>query len=136
MHKKKIIEFTRTDLVKAPIASSIRDIAKIMQGGIIGSVFLTDDDGKIKGMITDKAIFDLIVVGKNPLETKPADLMESIELVRQDTPALDVLALMEDKKITRVGVADMSGQMIGIVSRKKIKFEQLHILKEELGIQD
>jgi len=134
--KKKVLEFARTELVKSPITSTVRDLAKIMKGGIIGSVFLTDEKGKIKGMVTDKVIFDLIAEGKNPLEAKPADLMEKIIMVDQDMPALDALALMNEKNVTRLGIKNKAGELIGIVSKKKLQFEQLRIMKGELGIEE
>ena len=134
--KKRVLEFARTELVKSPITSTIQDLAQIMKGGIIGSVFLTDKNGKIKGIVTDKDIFDLISAGKNPLLAKPADLMKPITSVDEDTPALDVLALMDEKNVTRVGVKNKKGELIGVVSKKKLQFEQMRILKGDLGIEE
>jgi CBS domain-containing protein len=134
--KRKVVEFARTDLIKRPISSSIQDIARIMKDGIIGSVFLTGKDGKIEGFIADRAIFALIAEGKNPLLAKAADLMEKIVTVKEDTPALDVLDLMNKNSILRVGVTGADGSLIGIVSKKKLQFEQLRMLKSDLGIED
>jgi CBS domain-containing protein len=134
--KKKVSEFARTDLIKRPITSSIQDIAKIMKDGIIGSVFLTGKDGKIEGLIADRAIFALIAEGKNPLLVKPLDLMEKLVNVHHDTPALDVLDLMNKKSILRVGITGDDGSLLGIVSKKKLQFEQLRMLKCDLGIED
>ena len=134
--KKRVLEFARTELVTSPISSTIQDLAKIMKGGIIGSVFLTDENDKIMGMVTDKDIFDLIAAGKNPLLAKPAKLMKEITSVDEDTPALDVLALMDEKNLTRVGVNNKKGELIGVVSKKKLQFEQMRILKGDLGIEE
>nr|MDO8086948.1 CBS domain-containing protein [Candidatus Sigynarchaeum springense]MDO8118686.1 CBS domain-containing protein [Candidatus Sigynarchaeota archaeon] len=134
--KKKVLEFARTDLITKPMTASIQDIAKIMKEGIIGSVFLTGKGGKIEGFIADRAIFALIAEGKNPLLAKPADLMEKIVTVPQDTPALEVLELMNQKSIMRVGITNEEGTLIGIVSKKKLQFEQQRILRDELGIED
>ncbi|HME55439.1 MAG TPA: CBS domain-containing protein [Candidatus Lokiarchaeia archaeon] len=134
--KKRVLEFARTELVTSPITSTIQDLATIMKGGIIGSVFLTDEKGKIKGIVSDKDIFDLIAAGKNPLLSKPADIMKKLTTVDEDTPALDVLALMNEKNITRVGIKNKKGELIGIVSKKKLQFEQMRILKDDLGIEE
>ncbi|NMC07837.1 MAG: CBS domain-containing protein [Candidatus Lokiarchaeota archaeon] len=134
--KRKVIEFARTDLVKRPMDTPIQEIAKIMREGIIGSVFLTGKDGKIQGLIEDRAIFALIAEGKNPLLVKPADLMEKLLIVKEETPALEVLELMNKKSILRVGVASADGTLVGIVSKKKLQFEQLRMLKSDLGIED
>ncbi len=107
-----------------------------MKEGIVGSVFLTGKGGKIEGFIADRSIFALIAEGKNPLLAKPADLMEKIVTVHQDTPALEVLDLMEKKSILRVGITNDEGTLIGIVSKKKLQFEHQRILKTELGIED
>jgi len=131
-----VLEFARTELVTSPITSTIQDLATIMKGGIIGSVFLTDEKGKIKGIVSDKDIFDLIAAGKNPLLSKPADIMKKLTTVDEDTPALDVLALMNEKNITRVGIKNKKGELIGIVSKKKLQFEQMRILKDDLGIEE
>jgi CBS domain-containing protein len=134
--KKKVAEFARTDLVKKPVTSSIQDIAKIMKGGLIGSVFLVDSKGKIAGLVTDRALFGLIADGKNPLLSKPVDLMEQLVMVDQEKPALDVLALMNEKGLSRVGTTGPAGELVGIVSKKKLQFEQLRILKCDLGIEE
>ncbi len=134
--KKKVSEFARTDLVKVPLSATIQDIAKIMKDGIIGSVLISGEGGKIEGLIPDRAIFDLIARGKNPLLAKPADIMEKLVTVPHDTPALDVLDLMNKKSITRVGITDDDKKLIGIVSKKKLQFEQLRMLKTDLGIED
>jgi CBS domain-containing protein len=131
-----VLEFARTELVTSPISSTIQDLAKIMKGGIIGSVLLIDENGKIKGIVTDKDIFDLIAAGKNPLLAKPVNLMKKITMVDEDTPALDVLDLMNEKNITRVGIKNKKGELIGIVSKKKLQFEQTRILKDDLGIEE
>ncbi|MEX2681075.1 MAG: CBS domain-containing protein [Candidatus Sigynarchaeota archaeon] len=133
--KKKVLEFARTDLITKPMTASIQDIAKIMKEGIVGSVFLTGNDGKIQGFIADRAIFDLIAEGKNPLLAKPVDLMEKIVTVPQDMPALEVLELMNKKSLLRVGITNDEGTLIGIVSKKKLQFEQQRILRDELGIE-
>lgn len=134
--KKRVLEFARTELVTSPISSTIQDLAKIMKGGIIGSVLLMDENGKIKGIVTDKDIFDLIAAGKNPLLAKPVNLMKKITMVDEDTPPLDVLDLMNKKNITRVGIKNKKGELIGIVSKKKLQFEQTRILKDDLGIEE
>ncbi len=134
--KKKVSEFARTDLVKMPHSASIQDIAKIMKDGIIGSVLISGESGKIEGFIADRDIFDLIAAGKNPLLVKPADIMEKLVTVPHDTPALDVLDLMNKKSITRVGITGDDKKLIGIVSKKKLQFEQLRMLKTDLGIED
>ncbi len=134
--KKKISEFARTDLVKVPVSATIQDIAKIMKDGIIGSVLISGEGGKIEGFVADRAIFDLIAAGKNPLLVKPVDIMEKLVTVQQDTPALDVLDLMNKKSISRVGITGDDKKLIGIVSKKKLQFEQLRIIKGDLGIED
>jgi CBS domain-containing protein len=136
MVKRRVLEFARTDLVTSPVSSSISDIAKIMQDGIIGSVFLTDDDGKIVGLITDRTIFSIIADGKNPLDLTPAEMMEEIVTVDENMPALDVLDFMKSKKISRVGVTNKNGDIVGVVSEKKLHFDRLRIMKDELGIED
>ena len=133
--KKNILEYARTNLITAPDDSNIQDIARIMKEELVGSVFLIDDSEKMLGIVTDKSIFDLIVEGKNPLEVKPIDIIEKIDTVHKNTSALEVLEKMKNKGYTRIGVSDDKGRLIGIVSRKKLQFEQIRILKEELGIQ-
>lgn len=130
-----MLEFARTDLITLPKTTSITEIAKIMREGIVGSVFLTGEDGSIEGLVTDRGIFDLIVEGKNPLDVEPADIMEQLILIDEDTPALDALELMKEKNVLRLGIT-RCGEMIGIVSKKKLQFEQLRIIKEELGIEE
>ena len=62
--------------------------------------------------------------------------MEKLVTVQQDTPALDVLDLMNKKSITRIGITGDDKKLIGIVSKKKLQFEQLRIIKGDLGIED
>ncbi|MBD3186398.1 CBS domain-containing protein [Candidatus Bathyarchaeota archaeon] len=135
MRQKPIIELARTELVTRNQHASIAAIAKSMIENTVGSVFLVDDEEKVCGMITDKAIFALIADGKNPLEMQPVEMMEEIRTVKRNTDALDVLEMMEANELSRVGIISEKGKIIGVVSRKKLKFEKLRILKDELGIR-
>ncbi|MHA1996572.1 MAG: CBS domain-containing protein [Promethearchaeota archaeon] len=135
MIKKRIIELARTELVKCSKGDSIATIARTMIDNTVGSIFVMGDAGELEGIITDKSIFALIAKGKNPLELTPSDLTEKLKVVGADDDALDVLSLMESEGLSRVAISNKEGEIIGVVSKKKLKFEKLRILKEELGIQ-
>jgi CBS domain-containing protein len=133
--KKRVIDFARTNLVTCSSDSTITEIAKKMKEHSVGSVFISSEKDKIMGMVTDRKIFDLIADGINPLDMNPIDLMEEIHTVDEDLDLRGVLKSLKGKDISRVGITNQEGKIIGVISLKTLKSEQYRILKEELGIE-
>ncbi|MHA1371188.1 MAG: CBS domain-containing protein [Promethearchaeota archaeon] len=136
MEKNRVIEFARRELVSCPASFSIQKIAQTMKEKNVGSVFITGKNEEFLGILTDRAIFSLIAEGKNPLDANPLELLERLFTVDEGQNVLDVLKIMKDKGLTRVGITDKNKKIVGVISRKKIESQQLHFLKEKLGITD
>lgn len=101
----------------------------------VGSVFISGEQDEIMGMVTDRKIFDLIADGKNPLDMNPVELMEEIHTVDENLDLRSVLTSLKGNDVSRVGITNHAGKIIGVISLKTLKSEQYRILKEELGIE-
>lgn len=119
----------------------LRDVAKLMAERGVAGVPVTEDDGRVAGVISEKdflsrmgggdtqsfmAIVAQCLKGKGcvalPIRAKKAeDIMTTPAVtVNEDATVLDIAALFKKKNINRVPVVDREGRLTGIVSRADI----------------
>jgi CBS domain-containing protein len=104
--------------------STLRDAAREMRDGDIGSVIVMMNDGSICGIVTDRDIVIRgLAQGKN-LETRLADVC-SRELVTlsPDQTIDEAIALMRENGVRRLPVEE-GGRPVGILSLGDLAIER------------
>jgi CBS domain-containing protein len=112
-------------------SASVKDAASVMKRLDIGAIPV-QDDGSLKGMLTDRDIaLRLVAEGRDPAATHVSDIMtsETVTCSPQDD-IRDVEKTMEMNRIRRVIITDSGNKAIGIVSIGDIA---LHLGKQEGG---
>ena len=97
--------------------SNLREVAKFMLDGDVGSIPVVEDD-KLIGMVTDRDIVIRGLSGTLEVQTLTAqDVMsESIKYCYEDQPLQDVLNDMAREQIRRLPVVSREKRLVGIVS--------------------
>lgn len=109
-------QIARTDVVTAPIESTLEEIAATMETEGVGSVVILDD-GKPRGIVTDR---DIVVYGVTTadasMDLTARNLMEE-DLFTADVnhSVFDVIREMHDRGVRRVPLTD-NGHLAGIVT--------------------
>ena len=97
--------------------ASLLAVARIMRDQRIGDVLVTEDDGTLCGIITDRDIVVRAVAAGMPLDRTRAGDICSGDLIQVDENASveECVAIMREHAIRRVPVVD-GDKPIGIVS--------------------
>ena len=114
---QKIRELMTRDPLTLTAGSSVLDAARAMRDQDIGDVLVTEDGGKLCGILTDR---DIVVrglaEGKNPETTKLSELCsQSLAQLGPDDQVDRAIELMEKEGIRRIPVVE-GDKPIGIVS--------------------
>ena len=92
----------------------------ITEGGF-GSVPILAKDGKVLGIVSEFDLLKVIMEGKELSKVTAGDIMTKGAItVTQETPALEIIQLLQSKHLIRVAVVDAEGRLVGIVSRRDI----------------
>ncbi len=101
-----------------PAASSIREAARLMRDHDMGPVIVVNDDGSLRGIVTDRDIVVRAVAeGRDPSATRLAEICSEEELVavRPDDDADDAVRLMRERAIRRLPVVE-NNRPVGVVA--------------------
>jgi CBS domain-containing protein len=115
---KMIRDVMSKDVESVPRSATLREVARRMKSRDIGDVLVTDEQGKLFGIITDR---DLVVrgiaEGADPDEVTAAEVCSHEVLVQlgPDASVADAIKLMGDNAIRRLPVV-LDGKPVGIVS--------------------
>lgn len=97
--------------------TNLKQIAALMRDQKIGDVLVTDEAGKLCGIVTDRdLVVRAIAEGKDPAALKAGDVCSGQPVTLRENASLDeAVALMRSKKVRRIPVV-RDGAPIGIVS--------------------
>lgn len=105
------------ELAIANEGSSVAEIAKIMADRNVGTVLITDTDGHLSGLITDRKITTEIVAKKKTPRTPIKELMtENLVVAKANNPVCTEVQHMNDESIRRIPVVGDTGQLLGVLS--------------------
>jgi arabinose-5-phosphate isomerase len=94
----------------------MRDVIYVMSSKGLGMTAVVDQDRRLAGIITDGDLRRQMTTATDILGRRAGDLMTRHPVtVRRDTLAAEVLALLEQRKITSVVVVDSEERVEGIV---------------------
>lgn len=103
----------------------VEDSAEKLAGAIIeggfGSVPILAKDGKVLGIVSEFDLLKAISEGKDLSKVTAGELMTKGAIsVAQETPAMEIIQLLQSKHLIRVAVVDAEGRLVGIVSRRDL----------------
>src|SRR5918993_4253727 len=123
-HKKDIVDNIRvedymsTTTVTMSFKNSVLDIAKKMLAENISSVAITDDDGEIIGILTERDMMKVIANELPPSGISAMNLMSfPIVTVKRKAPIEEASKIMATKKLRHLIVEDTFGKdVVGIIT--------------------
>jgi len=104
-------------VVSAKADASARDIALQFLSGLYSGMPVTDDAGKVVGMVTEFDLLKSIQKGKELTRLNARDVMVKSPLtVDVATPLGEVIKTMVEKNIIRLPVTEKD-RLVGVISR-------------------
>lgn len=97
-------------------SNTIKDAVILMKNKNIGCIPITDNDNRLKGIITDRDIIIALANGKelkNPLDEI---MTKHVEVLYPNDSLVDLTETMGYYQIRRVPIVDYDDKLIGIVS--------------------
>lgn len=110
------------DIMTRPVLSarknaSARDIALQLLSGLFSGMPVTDENGKVIGMVTEFDLLGNICEGKELSKLTAEDIMSENPVTADvNTPVREILNIMLDKNIIRLPITE-EGRLVGIVAR-------------------
>jgi CBS domain-containing protein len=114
-----------SDVMTRPVVSarpkaSARDVVLQLTTGLYSGMPVTEEDGKIVGIITELDLLSAVAEGKELAKTTAEDIMSrDVVTVNPGTPVTEIIPIMQARNLIRVPVVK-GGKLVGIVSRSDI----------------
>lgn len=104
-------------VVSARRKASARDIALQLLTGLYSGMPVTDDDGRVVGVVTELDLLKAAEEGRHLVKTTAEEIMSTDAVTADvDTPIAELAKIMTDKNIIRLPITD-KGQLVGVVAR-------------------
>lgn len=123
---KSIAEITASHLMERDVISSDKetschDLADTLFKRGFGSIPVTDQEGVLIGLVSEYDILNALMKGKYLRKMPASEVMtQSVVSIKEDTPLMKVIDLLQARHLIRVPVVDPEGRLIGVVARRDI----------------
>ncbi len=115
--KTKARELMTRPVVSARKNASARDISFQLLTGLYSGMPVTDDDGRVIGMVTEFDILAQIEKGKELAKLTAGDIMtKNVLTVDVNAPVEEVIKIVLDKNVIRLPVTE-KGKLVGVIAR-------------------
>ncbi len=127
----RVADVMTKDVVTARGDATVRDIADLMTKHNVGTVIITDRDGKLEGLVTDrKLVTDCVAKGRDPSSSRVDEIMTGklpgpLGLVTAN-PDMDILEAAKQfgqSHVRRMPVVEDGGRVVGVLSEADIADE-------------
>jgi len=103
------------------VEDTVDRLAGAMSECGFGSVPILATDGKLVGIVSEFDLLKAIEEGKELAKVTAGEIMIKDPItVTRNTPAMDIIHLLQEKHLIRTPVLDAAGKLAGVVSRRDI----------------
>ncbi|MGC9964445.1 MAG: CBS domain-containing protein [Syntrophobacteraceae bacterium] len=112
-------------VVTARVNTAAKDVALQLLSGMYSGMPVTDDEGRILGIITELDLLDAVAAGRDLARTPVEEIMAKNPITADvDTPISKVLAKMREAHILRIPISE-GGKLVGMITRYDILKSQI-----------
>ena len=127
----RVADVMTTDVVTACTDATIRDVADLMARHNVGTVIITDGDGRLEGIVTDrKLVTDCIAKGCDIDRSRVDQIMTGrlpgdmgVVTVSPEMDILDAAKMFGQSHVRRMPVVEDGGKVVGVLSEADIADE-------------
>jgi CBS domain-containing protein len=129
---KKVGELIKRAPITVSPSTSIRNAVQIMNRENIGSVIITDPEGRVLGIFTERDLVRAIAEGADLDKNIASVMTKNPVVVYEDEPVSRAVILMAEKRIRHLPVINRRGLVVGMITARDIT-ETFRRYLEELG---
>ncbi len=124
--RRRRIPLRAEDIMTAPPVTvkpdaSIKDVAMLMRKNKVGSVLVVDEEGKLRGIITEHDLVYACSEGWHPENRQAWEIMtEDPITVQPHEEIVEVIKKMRDAGIRHIPVVDKDGKPLGMISARDV----------------
>ena len=114
-------QFMQDVVTSYHVEDTIDRLAGAMSEGGFGSVPILAKDGKLVGIVSEFDLLKAIEEGKEMTKVTAGEIMVKDPItVARNTPAMEIIHLLQERHFIRTPVVDADGKLVGVVSRRDI----------------
>ena len=115
--------------------ASAFDAARVMNDHHIGALVVTDDQGGVAGIFTERDLLKRVVAGgRRPEKTIVGDVMtRDVIVCTPETHTDEVRQIMRQKRIRHMPVVGHDGRLIGMISIGDLNVAEARVLTETIS---
>ena len=103
------------------VEDTVDKLAGAMSEGGFGSVTILATDGKLVGIVSEYDLLKAIEAGKELAKVTAGEIMVKDPVtVSRNTPAMEIIRLLQERHFIRTPVVDADGKLVGVVSRRDL----------------
>lgn len=103
------------------VEDTVDKLAGAMSEGGFGSVPILATDGKLVGIVSEFDLLKVIAEGKELAKVTAGEIMIKDPItVSRNTPAMEIINLLQERHFIRTPVVDADGKLAGVVSRRDL----------------
>ncbi len=107
--------------ITAKLNTKLVEAAKIMIENRIGSLLVVDEEGKLRGIITERDIVFAASQGWDPTQREVWEVMsENPITVTPDTDIVEVIEKMRTMDVRHMPVVDQEGKPVGVIASRDV----------------
>jgi CBS domain-containing protein len=129
-------QFMSTDLFTVRPDDLVDLAASVMDWRHVRHVPVEDDEGRLVGLVTHRALLHLLAQGTNSQSTKPVTVREVMKTepltVSSLTPTLEALETMQSQRVGCLPVVD-DGRLVGILTSYDFLTSAARLFREHLS---
>jgi CBS domain-containing protein len=114
-------QFMQDVVTSFRVEDTVDRLAGAMSEGGFGSVPILAKDGKLVGIVSEFDLLKAIEEGKEMTMVTAGEIMVKDPItVARNTPAMEIIHLLQERHFIRTPVVDADGKLVGVVSRRDI----------------
>ncbi len=132
----RVENYMTTDLFTVHADDAIEMVANLMIWERIRHVVVEDQDHRLVGLVTQRAVLRFVLGGGSTLRTPISEIMRhDVATVGPETPTLDALRLMRRQQVSSLPVVQ-DGRLVGIVTENDFLEIASKLLEHQLATDE
>jgi CBS domain-containing protein len=114
-------QFMQDVVTSFRVEDTVDRLAGAMSEGGFGSVPILAKDGKLVGIVSEFDLLKAIAEGKEMTKVTAGEIMVKDPItVSRNTPAMEIIKLLQERHFIRTPVVEADGKLAGVVSRRDL----------------